>query len=489
MPTMHWFFLIAVSLAVGCAELTYQKVPTPSQYSTWSDADQRAADAMEGVRYYLPRPFVHLKVSTPVARRAAFVSFRFDPASKEYVVELPQDAPTWVKRAIPTRLSITQALAAALATPAPEEPVGGNTESAEQGSPDGEERPAAERPATELFARTGYVHERDPVTVLGDRFDVVYLPDFEEQYVIEANAGIGAADVETRLRNGWAAEVFGYKVDNSNLIPYVIDQVKRASDAAAGIATTWAPLAAGLPPMPANAADLKKVMEALGAARGGKPESAGQDAIADLLGQVILFKLIEVRVAQPGLYPILKPRETVQWLTRQPGVIGADADLRFETLLQASGLPWIRPDVAFIPCPPFTMVGFNATTDLYLVPAVDRLAIGLTASDPTPTPSATVPASPGDVKATRAANGPTVTVTWVDKSTDEVAFIVERRVGQGVWDTVHNFPSKTKGETGESLKWDDPKAPAGELAYRVTALNQIDGRSDSIESGPVPAAP
>jgi len=47
---------------------------------------------------------------------------------------------------------------------------------------------------------------------------------------------------------------------------------------------------------------------------------------------------------------------------------GSDPDSGFETFLRRADLPWIRPDVAFIPCPPVTMIGFNATTDLFAGP-------------------------------------------------------------------------------------------------------------------------
>jgi hypothetical protein len=92
----------------------------------------------------------------------------------------------------------------------------------------------------------------------------------------------------------------------------------------------------------------------------------------NVLGQVLLFKIAEVRVAQPGVYPILKPREIKQWLRYDGMVMGEDAQASFEEFLVQARLPWIRPDMAFIPCPPFTVVGFNATTDVFLAPATER---------------------------------------------------------------------------------------------------------------------
>ena len=71
------FLTAAIS---GCARLDYVKVPTPTQYSGWTDEDQQKADSMKGVRYYLPRPFLHLKKSIPVAQRVAFITRRLTTA-------------------------------------------------------------------------------------------------------------------------------------------------------------------------------------------------------------------------------------------------------------------------------------------------------------------------------------------------------------------------------------------------------------------------
>src|SRR5690606_7020169 len=153
-------------------------------------------------------------------------------------------------------------------------------------------------------------------------------------------------------RHGWAAEVFGQQIDNSNLIPYVLRQVERASDVAAGIAATWVPAGAGT---------------VAAAARRAAQLQAGE--AEDVLGQVYVFKIAEVKTAQPGLYPILKPREVRDWLRRAGVVSGDDPQATFEEFLRQNQTPWIRPDMAFVPCPPFTMIAFNVTTDAFLMPA------------------------------------------------------------------------------------------------------------------------
>lgn len=351
----------------GCARLDYIKVPTPTQYSDWTDAHQVKADSMKGVRYYLPRPFLHLKKSIPVAQRVAFISFRFDPTEGAYMLEPPQDPPTWLRRVVPQKISVGQALAATMAKARIDATKERMPAMGREGTPPAEAEPP--RPPSTLTATTGFINQSDPVTELSDLMDVVYLPDFEEQYVIRAETGFGEAKIETRLRNGWAAEVFSVDLDNSQVIPYVIEQVEKASEAAAGITTTWLPVAAGLPPSmsPPTLSDVEPQARAMGA-----DDDLATKVVENVLGEVLLFKIAEVRIAQPGVYPILKPREIKQWREYGAVVAGSDPQASFELFLVQAGLPWIRPDMAFIPCPPFTVIGFNATTDVYLAPATDR---------------------------------------------------------------------------------------------------------------------
>ena len=289
------FLIAAIN---GCARIDYVKVPTPTQYEVWTDKQQKSADNIKGVRYYLPRPFLHLKQSVPVAQRVAFISFGFETRTvnnvteQGYYLQMPDNPPTWLKRLAPEKISVSQALAASLVSA---QTYRDGTKGAEEsslagGMPDADEdsNGADSRPPTELTARTGFISDTDPVTRLGNLMDVVYLPDFEEQYVIKPRIGIGKADIETRLRNGWAAEVFSQQVDNSNLIPYVIRQVESASEAAAGIAMTWMPVAAGLPPgtSPAKLAEIAAAVtdDEESSLAGIKPVDA-----ANILGQVILY--------------------------------------------------------------------------------------------------------------------------------------------------------------------------------------------------------
>jgi len=372
-----WFVLIGAALAAGsCARMDYVKIPTPTQYEVWTDAMQKKADAIEGVRYYLPRPFLHLKEPVPVAQRTALVSFVLEPEQRDasgkvvtfarYKLDLPVDAPAWVKRVAPAYISPAMARSV-LGT-------AGSTGDgqAQSGAPEEPDQPAppsaGDKPPSELKARVGYVNETDPVTKLGPLMDVVYLPDFEEQVAIRPRGGLGKTDVEARLRNGWAAEVFAEKTDNSNLIPYVLDMVEKASGTATrGAANVAKMMATGGIPVP-GLGDLASQ------AQSGAPITG--DEAEKSLGAALIFRLTEIRTGQPGIYPIIKPREMVYWLKQwspDRGVASEasdspDMDRNFARMLSDRDLAFIRPEVAYVPCPPFTVVGFNATSEVFLLP-------------------------------------------------------------------------------------------------------------------------
>ena len=379
---------IAVTMTIGCAKITYQKVPSPVQWgSNWTMEKQIEADKMEGPRFYLPRPFLVVKTPVPIAARVAFISLEYDQSQKNYKLSLPREADTWVKRLLPETVTISQALKVKLATEVSGKQEAGAAGKAADEPGKKEEAPPKEgaakkeepTPPTTVIGRVTSLYKEDPVTKLGELFDVVYLPDFDEQFVIGRSFGLGKGDVQISLRNGWAAEVFGEQIDRSNLIPYVINQVENASKAALNVARDWGLMSAGIPvgalPFPSVGAK----QEALG---------TGEDTTRalDILGQTVLLKVVEIRVAQPGIYPILKPREIIDWFgVAGQGVIisAATPDAALAELLKQKRLSWIRPDLAFIPAPPFTMVGFNIVNDAYIGAVTkDQLGLGLYTVEP-----------------------------------------------------------------------------------------------------------
>lgn len=70
---------IAVLLATGCSSYSVQKIPYPFAYPEGTQAEiQRAGDAIQGFRYYLPRPYVVVKKEFPVFGGTATLSATVD---------------------------------------------------------------------------------------------------------------------------------------------------------------------------------------------------------------------------------------------------------------------------------------------------------------------------------------------------------------------------------------------------------------------------
>src|SRR5262245_11213413 len=85
-PFLAGFGLLAWSACGGCASVSVRKVPSPSQYENWNDDLQKQADAMECVRFYLPRPWVNVFESFPIATDLYLASGTVSPDGRYVLV-------------------------------------------------------------------------------------------------------------------------------------------------------------------------------------------------------------------------------------------------------------------------------------------------------------------------------------------------------------------------------------------------------------------
>ncbi|MEO0651739.1 MAG: hypothetical protein AAFZ65_13770, partial [Planctomycetota bacterium] len=128
---------------------------------------------------------------------------------------------------------------------------------------------------------------------LRGNFDLVYLPDFEEQYVVDSKSGWGNAKFALQLGQGWSLQGLDALSDNSELnkrIFGLIDTAIEAGEGALAGATGGGTIAAG----------------GLGAL--ARAESLG-DSMELAAGTPVALKVVVLRYAAKGLYPVLKPRE------------------------------------------------------------------------------------------------------------------------------------------------------------------------------------
>lgn len=330
--------ILAVALVglVGCARVTVRKVPTPTQYtfngaSAWTQEMQQRADRMEGLRFYLPRPFVTVFESFPIATDLYLAKGRVSADNRYVVIEtiIPVTTrgdvanggvTTLTGTSVPKSLVFrrTASTAAADLARLPASPRSATDEgelsrlveearrAAETAGGAAAEAKVAAADAGSVGAgeatRTGTSRRRVTnnngafaFTPLRGNFDILYLPDFEEQYVVSSKAHLGNASFELNLGQGWSLQGFNSLTDNSELNKRIFNLIDTASELAKQAAT--AGLGSVLP-----TAGLGMLADSLATPRSG-------DEMEESAGTPVALKIVVVHYAAKGLYPVIKPRE------------------------------------------------------------------------------------------------------------------------------------------------------------------------------------
>ncbi len=366
--------LSALALAAGlasCAKVTVRKVPTPTQYvgldKDETNALQKKADAMEGVRFYLPRPFVSVFESFPIGTDIYIahgtvspdgeyvyinsitpLTTRVDvtrPAAASQVVSFPPVPrgnifrPTAPANGGPTRsdgvrpqsesgakpdaaptsiderikkledllaASEARATAADKAQKDAEKTLDEVRDIAAGASDEKKEDGAAGRDSGSTSAPGAGTTGRNSRTVtnsngafaytpLRGNFDIVYLPDFEEQYVVSSQANLGNASFQMNMGQGWSLQGFNSISDNTELNKRIFALIDKASELASLAAD--AGLAALFPPA------------GVASAASGLIRPQSEQAVELPKGTPVSLKIVVVQYAAKGLYPVIKPRE------------------------------------------------------------------------------------------------------------------------------------------------------------------------------------
>ncbi len=339
-------------ILIGCASVTVKKVPTPTQYNEWNDAQQAKADRMEGIRFYLPRPFVNVFESFPITSDIFLVEGQVSPDGK-YVnitdvhkdsefrryfasgqelsqnysrvpsvvpvqaVELPSAETLKSLRELanvegfeflqqsgdegeansPDEQSNDVAQGAADDAIAAADRAKESAEAARDASNDASAASANTTPATEPTGlnRRAVTNDNGAFAYqpLRGNFDIVYLPDFEEQYVVSSVAGLGNAEFQINLGQSWSLQGFNSLTDNSEINKRIFDLVDT------GIAAGKAAL--GIPAPDA----LKGIGDTF-------VQQSGSPAETLKPGAEVTLKVVVVYYAAKGLYPVIKPRELAE---------------------------------------------------------------------------------------------------------------------------------------------------------------------------------
>lgn len=326
----------------GCAQMKVTKV----------DPQARACDRDEhvkGFRYYLSRPYVLVREKLTISTETALLVFPASALKGEsldsllttdarVVGQLNRSGATldrvsaaeWdrvraqmAQSASTVLLSRTAALDAtgrptgqplAVTVPAGAGPVVATTAALDEGdgnagggasSPGGGKLPAQPAPTDDGFKTVN----------LKGAIDVVFLPDFDEQYAVHNKNILSKSSYGMTFRDGWQLVGLNGDFDSTPVAIALLQTIDSAIDTAKTVATTGLDTAAKL------AAARKKAEDLVSA--------AARDENGAVVQAYVVLEVRREKVIRPGLYRINKPWE-----------MGEDAGLPTGSgLLAKLGLP------------------------------------------------------------------------------------------------------------------------------------------------------
>jgi hypothetical protein len=281
-----------------------------------------------GVRFYRPRPYLAVKQPFPIAGEDYVVTGQVSDDGTVVSVDASR-LPEFLRERFGAKgsgdkidvpaVSVSTQLRPQGGAPAPPQTPSTKDKKKEEPEKEADTQPGTKQQSKEETTKADVTTCGNPTTKpveqVNDHFDLVYLPDFEEQYVVDVNAGWGSASASVGLENGWMAEGVTMNVDNTQLAAFFLRNVEKVIDLGLAVAEPG----------------LAQLM-------GVKTEAGlpAADTVAKMRGRTVLLRVRYVVEAQRGLYPILKPWE-------KPGNVASPS----------------KPHYLELPCQPFTVVPFN----------------------------------------------------------------------------------------------------------------------------------
>ena len=138
---------------------------------------------------------------------------------------------------------------------------------------------------------------------LRGNFDLVYMPDFEEQYAVDSFAGLGNANFQVNLGQGWSLQGYNSLTDNSEINKRIFDLIDTSAQLAKSAAS-------------AELGQVFPLLQQAAKSIGGPGASAitpqgegGAKQNAPPSGTPVSMKIVMLHYAAKGLYPVIKPRE------------------------------------------------------------------------------------------------------------------------------------------------------------------------------------
>jgi hypothetical protein len=283
-------------LSVGCASVKVMKVvdgqPQP-----------------EGIPFYMPRPYVQVFEPFVVSSEVFLATGVLSPDGHYLLIDSMKGdlGGALVAKAVggtPLRVPIGEVR---VRSPGRSGGLGGpqagDTGSGDAPASTNETKAAAPKSATDASDKSPVGQYSASVTqsnvpfpaILGRRFfDVVWMPDFDEKYVVQGRQGLGNANVGVTMVQGWGLYGLDARVDNDALVRPLLDFYSTGLEALSKLAKSKILPASLIAGAPQSGDDGNKT---------GSPRTALAPRVP------VSVKITKVLVAAPGLYPVLKPKE------------------------------------------------------------------------------------------------------------------------------------------------------------------------------------
>lgn len=297
-------------LVGGCADVVVRKVTPENDVS------------LDGFRYYLPRPHLALAKAMPVAGDEFVVVGEVGPDGVRIPVETLPEA---------LRYHFRGDGGGGVIVP--------SSEVGDGRLPDVLTKSAAAEGKPATFASAGSAAEGagpqgTTVGLAAGDMSIVYLPDWDQQYAIKYKAGLGKVDTGEsglRLRHGWMLDNVSLSIDNVELGKFVFGQIDKFTDLVSLVG-----------------ARKQKVLDQFS---GTLTKSAATEGGAR---QRVQLRVTYAILAQPGVYPFLKPCEEARYREQCCGGTGAAGSTGSARTPATSAANWV-----FVPYPPFTVVAYQ----------------------------------------------------------------------------------------------------------------------------------
>ena len=161
-------------------------------------------------------------------------------------------------------------------------------------------------------------------------FDIIYLQDFEEEFVVQVKQRMGIGSAQLALGQGWSLQGLDARVDNDA----ITRRLFTLYDESIKIALQVGKAALGIPGVP-------------GGVQAAKDERTAAQLPA---GTNVTIKVTAVRMVAPGVYPILKPSEGKFVIDNLMTLRQMMPELDRRLLIRST--PWpTSPSIPMIRCP------------------------------------------------------------------------------------------------------------------------------------------